>query len=63
MYYHNTVITLYTQILNALLPFTYHTIQAHPGLAERIRNKIGLCCAIKPSDCLKVPDSAQWVTL
>ncbi|MFH1983049.1 MAG: class I SAM-dependent methyltransferase [Pseudomonadota bacterium] len=33
------VITLYTQILNTLLPFRHYTLRERPGVAERIRNR------------------------
>ncbi|MFC1516102.1 class I SAM-dependent methyltransferase [Thermodesulfobacteriota bacterium] len=49
------VITLYTQMLNALLPFTYYTIRVHPGLAERIRNKIAVMLCNKTLGLFKSP--------
>ena len=52
---YSYVITLYTQILNTLLPFTYHTIRAHPGLAERIRNKIAVMLCNKTLGLFKSP--------
>jgi len=49
------VITLYTQILNTLFPFNYHSIQAHPSLSERVRNKIAVMLCNKTIRLFKSP--------
>ncbi len=41
------IITLYTQILNSLLPFMHHTVRARPTLPERARNKLALILSRK----------------